>query len=563
MQADLGGVFYEMAIRDHVRMDVLTRKAAELQRVDAALAQVERSAARRATGRRRARARRARRRHGAESRFCSRCGQPLATGDGTASAAPHERRRRSPHERRRAEPAHDARPAAVDRARCRPSRRSSCSTGGVGVARATTTLAKQVAAAEAADGRRAAAGRAGRRPTRRTTPCADGGRRGARRGGRGGAGGASCRPRLRSRRRPPRTTVERRRAVEPPAEEEPKPSKIKHVFVITLAGRGFDAAFGPASTAPYLATRAAPEGRAADRTTARSARGDLPDYLAMVGGQPPNDDTRAGCPTYTEIPPTAKPSKTGEIDAKRLRLPEHRHDDRRPAQRRASAAGAPTSRTSRRGRRPKATCRRPDSNAADDTLTARPGDGYATRHNPFVYFHSLLDLGDCDASDRPLDRARGRPRGGRRTTPSLSYIAPNLCNDGTESPCVDGNPGGLPAADAFLATWVPKILASPAYEDDGLLIVHVRRRPRARAGGAGRRQRRAARLAVRPGRQHGRGRVRPLLAAALARRTCSRSNRWRARRRELVRGHRAREGATSPSATGRDGPVPVTPVGDR
>ena len=34
MQADLGGAFYEMAIRDHVRLDVLTRKAAELQRVD-------------------------------------------------------------------------------------------------------------------------------------------------------------------------------------------------------------------------------------------------------------------------------------------------------------------------------------------------------------------------------------------------------------------------------------------------------------------------------------------------------------------------------------------------
>jgi len=30
LQADLGGVFYEMAVRDHVVMDVLTRKAAEL-----------------------------------------------------------------------------------------------------------------------------------------------------------------------------------------------------------------------------------------------------------------------------------------------------------------------------------------------------------------------------------------------------------------------------------------------------------------------------------------------------------------------------------------------------
>jgi hypothetical protein len=43
MQADLGGAFYEMAIRDHVRLDVLTRKAAELQRVDAELLAVERT----------------------------------------------------------------------------------------------------------------------------------------------------------------------------------------------------------------------------------------------------------------------------------------------------------------------------------------------------------------------------------------------------------------------------------------------------------------------------------------------------------------------------------------
>jgi hypothetical protein len=41
MQAELGGLFYEMAIRDHLRMDVLMRRAAALQRVDAELAHVE------------------------------------------------------------------------------------------------------------------------------------------------------------------------------------------------------------------------------------------------------------------------------------------------------------------------------------------------------------------------------------------------------------------------------------------------------------------------------------------------------------------------------------------
>jgi hypothetical protein len=42
MQSELGGLFYEMAIRDHVRMEVLIPKAADLQRVDAELGQLER-----------------------------------------------------------------------------------------------------------------------------------------------------------------------------------------------------------------------------------------------------------------------------------------------------------------------------------------------------------------------------------------------------------------------------------------------------------------------------------------------------------------------------------------
>ena len=67
MQADLGGAFYEMAIRDHVRLDVLTRKAAELQRVDAR--------ADRGRGGARARAR-----TGAAG-LCASCGAPYAHRD--------------------------------------------------------------------------------------------------------------------------------------------------------------------------------------------------------------------------------------------------------------------------------------------------------------------------------------------------------------------------------------------------------------------------------------------------------------------------------------------------
>ena len=70
MQSDLGGAFYEMAIRDHVRMDVLTRKAAMLQRVDEELQQVERAIALQRTG---------------VAGQCPSCSAPFAPGAGFCS----------------------------------------------------------------------------------------------------------------------------------------------------------------------------------------------------------------------------------------------------------------------------------------------------------------------------------------------------------------------------------------------------------------------------------------------------------------------------------------------
>jgi hypothetical protein len=42
LQWDLGGLVYEMAIRDRIRVDVLVKRAAELQDADAELGEVER-----------------------------------------------------------------------------------------------------------------------------------------------------------------------------------------------------------------------------------------------------------------------------------------------------------------------------------------------------------------------------------------------------------------------------------------------------------------------------------------------------------------------------------------
>jgi hypothetical protein len=80
MEADLGGAFYEMAIRDHVRMDVLTRKAAELQRVDAELMSVERALELERSGA--AGICNCGAPYGHGTRFCSQCGAMVAPSPG-------------------------------------------------------------------------------------------------------------------------------------------------------------------------------------------------------------------------------------------------------------------------------------------------------------------------------------------------------------------------------------------------------------------------------------------------------------------------------------------------
>jgi hypothetical protein len=57
------------------------------------------------------------------------------------------------------------------------------------------------------------------------------------------------------------------------------------------------------------------------------------------------------------------------------------------------------------------------------------------------------------------------------TTPNFVFITPNLCHDGHDAPCVNGEPGGLISADAFLRTWVPRIESSAAFRRDGLLVI--------------------------------------------------------------------------------------------
>ncbi len=253
-------------------------------------------------------------------------------------------------------------------------------------------------------------------------------------------------------------------AATPPV-AEPEVGPVKHVFVISLTSPGYEQSFGAQSQMPYLSTTLRPQGELLSNYSLLGEAG-LPNQIAALSGQPPNASSAAGCSTYAEFPPTAKVSATGVLSGagciypvETLTLADQLGVSqltwRAYVDGMVDTAGSP------------ANCVHPGPEEVEAVL---PG-GYTARQNPFVYFHSLLDLGDCSADDLPIDQLTADLRKAEKT-PTYSFIAPTLCNSGATGQCPAGGVEGPASADAFLSTWVPKILASPAYKADGLLIVN-------------------------------------------------------------------------------------------
>ena len=135
-----------------------------------------------------------------------------------------------------------------------------------------------------------------------------------------------------------------------------------------------------------------------------------------------------------------------------------------------------------------AACGHPALNTQDETQKAEAGDGYATRHNPFVYFHSVIDeqkycnkhvvalgsptgampAGGAARRDRPRNRSHHTGQNAR----VLVHHAQPLQRR-ARLPCTNQPSGASALADidAFLETWVPKIMASQAYRENGLIEI--------------------------------------------------------------------------------------------
>jgi len=252
----------------------------------------------------------------------------------------------------------------------------------------------------------------------------------------------------------------------------PKPAyKVKHVFVIALSTTTYQATFGHGSVAHYLNDTLRRRGTLLSGYETLGPA-ELPDYFGMVSGQASNPDTRADCPIYAEFPSGAKTAANGQVSGRGCIYPNT-----------VLTIGDQVTASGKVwkgyiddiGSSP---CLHPNSGAVDNVPLPGAGSQYATRHNPFIYFHSLLDLGDCSNDDVSLDRLPEALHSVAKT-PTYAFIAPGTCDDALAAVCPEGKPGGLAGEDAFLKLWVPRILASRAYQRDGALIIAFTTSPRA------------------------------------------------------------------------------------
>ncbi len=264
---------------------------------------------------------------------------------------------------------------------------------------------------------------------------------------------------------------------------------LRHVFVIMLENEGYSATFGGPNN--YLNSTLPAQGAL---LTNYYGVGHFSNdnYTGFISGQPPTADNQIDClaaPGYADFPagsgqdangiqlgngcvyPAAVPTLADQLTGDDLTWKGYQED----------MGNVPT--------RESANCGHPTVGGSDGTAAAVTGDGYASRHDPFVYFHSIIDnTAECNQDVVPLGDTSGNLPASAlagttglvtdlqsvATTPNFSFITPNLCNDGHDYPCHNvTSPDTSPVNDIsdWLQTWIPLIEASPAYQQDGLIEV--------------------------------------------------------------------------------------------
>src|SRR5579871_3863131 len=179
----------------------------------------------------------------------------------------------------------------------------------------------------------------------------------------------------------------------PPAAAAPTGAStpIRHVFLLLLENQAYSVTFGAHPPAPYLAQQLVSQGALLTQYYG-IGHWSLDNYVALISGQAPNRQTQADCPIVSEFEP-AQP----RIDAQGQALG---HGCLYPASvptlpDQLEAAGlswkAYMEDMGNDPRRESASCGHSPAGARERSYLATARDKYAARHDPFVYFHRIID----------------------------------------------------------------------------------------------------------------------------------------------------------------------------
>ncbi|HEX4864566.1 MAG TPA: alkaline phosphatase family protein, partial [Acidimicrobiales bacterium] len=170
---------------------------------------------------------------------------------------------------------------------------------------------------------------------------------------------------------------------------------IGHVFVLVLENEGYATTFGNPAADPYLAKSLPAEGALLTQYYGTGHESN-DNYVAMVSGQGPNPQNQADCQIYDDFIGTTLPISgllgwdgqaigTGCVYPQDVRTVGNQlSDSGRSWKGYMQDMGNVPSREAQ-------VCGHPALNSQDQTQSAVGGDAYVARHDPFVYFHSVVD----------------------------------------------------------------------------------------------------------------------------------------------------------------------------
>ena len=300
-----------------------------------------------------------------------------------------------------------------------------------------------------------------------------------------------------------------------------QPGKIKHVWLIILENKSFDATFTGLNKNTYL-WQNLPEQGVLLKHYYGTGHFSLDNYISMASGQAPQPDDQDDCPFYDKMSgnvetsgslltnpnfgqiasaqgpngaigangcvyPSSVPTLFNQLDEAGVSWKGYAQDLGNPDESGpahdagAQFCGAPYAEPGATGGKSQ-----PNPGSANGT------DQYVPKHFPFPWFESILKSGDCN--EQHIANLFSSTNGlyhdlqSASSTPAFSWISPNNCSDGHDAVCHGNNlsggfsnpttakapvnyTGGLYSADLFLEHVIPEIEESPAFKEGGLIDV--------------------------------------------------------------------------------------------